>query len=194
MSLTTIVVCEQNDKLQKIDDLIKSQPEMVLLGTVEPGSVMQQTIPAGIKVTWIELAPNQQNKLALLGQLKEKYPSMHFLVSHDTLQADLVKSAMQLGAVEYLDSESAATLLPEAIKRILSKEQNIPADLARASTGPAPSLPPPSDRAAQIHRQTGKMRSKVSEIDGTPTGLPSWLLPSVLIVLLTVLAALYFKH
>ncbi len=189
MNLPTIVVCDDAEKLHQIDTLIKSQPELVLLGTIEPEQAHQQAIPQGIKITWIELAPEPQKALALLGELKEKYPGMHFLVSHDTLQADLVKSAMQLGAIEYLDTQSAPTLLPEAIKRITVKEQSAPS----VSAGPPPPLPPPSDKAAQIHRQTGKMRSKVSEIDGTPIGLPTWVLPSVVLFLLCVFVALYFK-
>ncbi|HEY9680954.1 MAG TPA: hypothetical protein V6C86_05165 [Oculatellaceae cyanobacterium] len=189
MNLPMIVVCDEAAKLRQIDTLIKSQPELVLLGTLEPDTAHQQSIPEGIKITWIELAPEPQKALALLGELKEKYPNMHFLVSHDTLQADLVKTAMQLGAIEYLDSQSAPTLLPEAIKRIAVKEQNAP----HTPSGPPPPLPPPSDKAAQIHRQTGKMRSKVSEIDGTPTGLPAWLLPSVVLILLCVFVTLYFK-
>jgi DNA-binding NarL/FixJ family response regulator len=193
VNLPTIVVCDEAAKLRQIDTLIKSQPELVLLGTIEPELAHTQAIPQGIKVAWIELAPEPQKALGLLGELKEKYPHMHFLVSHDTLQADLVKSAMQLGAIEYLDTQSAPTLLPEAIKRIIVKEQSAPAESPRAGSGPPPPLPPPSDKAAQIHKQTGKMRSKVSEIDGTPNGLPAWLLPSVLIFLMCVLAVLYMK-
>jgi DNA-binding NarL/FixJ family response regulator len=193
VNLPTIVVCEDADKLEQIDALIKSQPELVLLGTIQPAAVQQQAIPVGIKITWIELAPDPPKALALLGELKEKYPGMHFLVSHDTLQADLVKSAMQLGAIEYLDTQSAPTLLPEAIKRITVKEQNLPADRSAGSGGPPPPLPPPSDKAAQIVRQTGKMRSKVSQVDGSSTGLPSWVLPSVFLFLLAVFVTLYFK-
>jgi DNA-binding NarL/FixJ family response regulator len=190
VNLPTIVVCDEAAKLRQIDALIKSQPELVLLGTLEPDTAHQQNIPEGIKITWIELAPDPHKSLALLGELRDKYPHMHFLVSHDTLQADLVKTAMQLGAIEYLDTQSAPTLLPEAIKRIIVKEQNSPAG---HSGGPPPPLPPPSDKAAQIVRQTGKMRSKVSEIDGTPTGFPSWLLPSVVLILLSIFVTLYFK-
>jgi DNA-binding NarL/FixJ family response regulator len=193
VNLPTIVVCDEAAKLRQIDTLIKSQPELILLGTIEPELAHTQAIPQGIKITWIELAPEPQKALELLSELKEKYPHMHFLVSHDTLQADLVKSAMQLGAIEYLDAQSAPTLLPEAIKRIIVKEQNSPAEIAKTSGGPPPPLPPPSDKAAQIHKQTGKMRSKVSEIDGTPTSLPPWLLPSVLIILMCVLGVVYLK-
>jgi DNA-binding NarL/FixJ family response regulator len=193
VNLPTIVVCEEVSKVQQIDTLIKSQPELVLLGTIEPETAQQENIPPGIRVVWVELAPEPKKSLSLLGLLKDKYPSMNFLVSYETLEADLVKTAMQLGAIEYLDSQSAPTLLPEAIKRIVMREQNAPPETAKPSSGPPPPLPEPSDKHAQTARKTAKMRSKVTEIDGSPVGLPGWLLPSVLLVLLVTFVVVYFR-
>ena len=82
MNLPTIVVCDNAaGKKDEIESLISAQPSLILLGTVSRQAASQQTLQQGIKVIWLELAPDPQKGLALLGELKEKYPKVHYLVS-----------------------------------------------------------------------------------------------------------------
>jgi DNA-binding NtrC family response regulator len=181
-----------------------------MLGTVSRTTAQQQTFQQGIKVIWIELAPDPDKGLALLGVLRERYPKVHYLVSYDTLQADLVKTAMQLGAVEYLDPQGAANLLPGAIARISSKEES--ASTHAEAPPPAPlsasrpsqtfeRLPAASQGSiAQGHRMdelggapstkavSGNMRKARSLTpEGDPNSpIPPWLLPAILLFMVAV--------
>lgn len=217
MNLPTIVVCDNAAGTKEtIESLIASQPSLILLGTVSRQAASQQTLQQGIKVVWLELAPDPQKGLALMSELKEKYPKVHYLVSYETLQADLVKTAMQLGAVEYLDTAGAAQLLPPAIARINQKEQT-----ATTSAGTPPPAPLASSRPSATHdnlqalpagqgsiaqgRSTDRpvnvqpgervsnsslRKSRNLTTEGDPnsvfSALPSWLLPSIMLIMVIV--------
>ncbi|HEY9677455.1 MAG TPA: hypothetical protein V6C76_05575 [Drouetiella sp.] len=226
MNLPTIVVCDNAaGKKDEIEALIATQPSLILLGTVSRQAASQQALQQGIKVVWLELAPDPQAGLALLTELKDKYPKIHYLVSFETLQADLVKTAMQLGAVEYLDYAGAAQLLPPAIQRINAKEQTATTAAQAAPHSPlAASRPtatqdnlqalpagqgsiaqgrstgshqtvPPSERPSNtsLKRTRGLTEGDPNSVF---SALPSWLLPSLLLVMLVVCVLLMFvlKH
>jgi DNA-binding NtrC family response regulator len=216
VNLPTIVVCDNiAGKKEEIESLISAQPSLILLGTISRQSASQQTLQQGIKVIWLELAPDPQKGLALLNELKEKYPKVHYLVSYETLQADLVKTAMQLGAVEYLDMPGAAQLLPPAIARINGKEQSAttaagtPPQAPLASTRPSATqdnlqaLPAGQGSIAQgrtersahapaAERVTGNSLRKARNLttEGDPNSifasLPNWLLPAIMLVMVIV--------
>ncbi len=186
MNLPLVVICDDVTQNKHIDDLIKSQPELAHLATIGSKSA-RQPLEQGIQVIWIELSPDPQKGLALLNSLKESYPDKSFLVSYQSLSADLVRAAMQLGAVEFLDEKGAAKLLPEAVRRIKEKTEqgNQPADTAWAQSPPAP-----SEKAATVARESRAMRMKVGQLE---RGYPSWFLPTVLIVVLCMLGAIYLS-
>ncbi len=190
MNLPTIVICDDAaGKREQIDELISGQPELIKLAAIDRQAAKEDMQP-GIKVMWLELAPDPQKGLQLLGELKQKYPGTSFLVSYDTLQSDLVKTAMRLGAVEFLDAEGAAKLLPEAVKTIARKESTTQATAA-AVTGNQQPLPPASEKTVQHMREAKNMRTKVSQMEGGLM-MPVWLLPTVFIVILCMLGAIYF--
>lgn len=217
MNLPTIVVCDNAaGHKETIESLISEQPSLILLGTVSRQAASQQVLQQGIKVIWLELAPDPQKGLALLTELKEKYPKVHYLVSYATLQADLVKTAMQLGAVEYLDMPGAARLLAPAIARINQKEQTATNTASNAPPAPLASsrpsatydnleaLPAGQGSIAQgrtekgVHNQPPAERVTNSSLrksrnlttEGDPNSvfaaLPNWLLPSLLLVMIIV--------
>jgi DNA-binding NarL/FixJ family response regulator len=210
VNLPTIVVCDAAEKREAIEALIGTQPSLIMLGTVGRNTATQQTFQQGIKVIWIELAPDPEKGLALLSTLRERYPKVHYLVSHDTLQADLVKTAMQLGAVEYLDSQGAANLLPGAIARISSKEESASSQAEAPPLAPLsashPSqtyerLPAASQGSiAQGHRvdesgggpstkavSNNMRRARSLSPEGDPNSpIPPWLLPAIMLVMVVV--------
>ncbi len=216
MNLPTIVVCDNNaGQKEAIESLISAQPSLILLGTVSRQLASQQTLQQGIKVIWLELAPDPQKGLALLNELKEKYPKVHYLVSFETLQADLVKTAMQLGAVEYLDMPGAAQLLPPAIARINQKEQTATTAASSAPQAPLASSRPsatqdnlqalpagqgsiaqgrverPANAPAPERVSNNSLRkARTLTTEGDPNSifasLPSWLLPSIMLVMVIV--------
>jgi DNA-binding NtrC family response regulator len=220
VNLPTIVVCDAADQRDAIEALIASQPSLILLGTVSRNTATQQTFQQGIKVIWIELSPDPEKGLALLNTLKDRYPKVHYLVSYETLQADLVKTAMQLGAVEYLDPQGAANLLPGAIARISSKEENVsshaeaPPPAPLSATRPSQTferLPAASQGSiAQGHRvdelggppstkavSNNMRRARSLSPEGDPNSpIPPWLLPAIMLImiLVAIIVVVMMKH
>ncbi len=148
-------------------------------------------------LVWIELSPEPAKGLSVLAELREKFPSTQFLVSYDTLKADLIKSAMQLGAVEYIDPDSADRLLPDAIERIIVKLNEAVMGKAagrRVLAGPAVSsdvLPIVPDEsyvpgATGQNRAVSGVRGKAVQLEGSPGSLPVWLLPTIMLVMIVV--------
>lgn len=225
MNLPTIVVCDSNatGKKEEIEALIATQPSLILLGTVSRLAASQQTFQQGIKVIWLELAPDPQKGLSLLSTLKEKYPKIHYLVSYESLQADLVKTAMQLGVVEYLDTPGASQLLPSAIDRINVKEAT--ATSAAVAPPPAPlsaarpsttqdkleALPAGQGSIAQGHRgviessppaqrmtSTSLRKARNLASEGDPNSvfasLPTWLLPAIMLAMIVLVIVMFLVN
>jgi chemotaxis response regulator CheB len=197
VTVSTLLVCDDSAKTEKLQALIVSRPELKLTSSVVGDSAGDRILSESPSLVWIELSPEPAKGLSLLGELKEKYPTIQFLVSYDTLKADLVKSAMQLGAVEYIDPGSADRLLPDAIERIHTRLNEAvmgtgsrPRVLASPSAvaSDQPIIPDETyvPGAAASNRSVTGVRSKVVQLEGGPGGLPIWLLPTIMIFMIIV--------
>jgi DNA-binding NarL/FixJ family response regulator len=203
VAVSTLLVCDDAAKIEQLQALISSEPQLKYTGTVLSENAAKQVLELSPSVIWIELAPEPAKALTLLGELKEKYPALQYLVSYDKLQPDLVKSAMQLGAVEYIDPDSAKRLLPDAIERI--NQRLHAAIMGNAAvrqpvlTAPAQTndLPAADDNyvpgAAAPSRQVSGVRGELSQLEGGPGMLPVWFLPATMLALVLVVIILYFS-
>lgn len=173
----------------QIEELIAAHAALQYLGPVSRQGASKQIQQSGARLVWIDLEPEAMKGLTLLGDLIELYPRHHFLVSHGTLQADLVKTAMQLGAADFLDSQTWAQQLPDVISRIQSKEAAQQDRISQQSISLAhlPEVP-----MEDTPKNVSKMRAHAVEME---SALPVWLIPSIIVILLAVLGASYFiKH
>jgi DNA-binding NarL/FixJ family response regulator len=198
VTVSTLLVCDDSSKTDMLQALIGSRPELKLTSFVEGASAFDRIRSESPSLVWIELSPEPAKGLSLLGELREKYPGVQFLVSYDTLKADLVKSAMQLGAIEYIDPESADRLLPDAIERIHVRlnEAVMGSSAGRPRLLTAPSLTPsdlpvtPDETyvpgAAAASRSVTGVRGKAVQLASGPGGLPFWLLPAVMLIMIAV--------
>lgn len=199
MPVSTLLVCDDTNKTDQLQTLIGSRPELKLTSAVEGGSAQDRILVDSPSLVWIELSPDPVRGLSLLGELREKYPTIQFLVSYDTLKADLVKSAMQLGAIEYIDPGSADRLLPDAIERINHKLNEAimgtprPRVLQAPSSSDAPVIPDESyvPGANAAGRSATGLRGNQAQIEGGPGSLPVWLLPTIMLVLIVVTVVMF---
>ncbi|HEY9712331.1 MAG TPA: hypothetical protein V6C72_02610 [Chroococcales cyanobacterium] len=200
MNLPTVVVCDDSAKRNTIEELVRNQAPLVFLTTMSRQTMQTQTLEDGVKVIWIELSPSPQQGLKMLADLKEKYPRTHFLVSYAEMKPDLVKTVMQLGAVEYLDDQSLSDLLEPAVARIVGKEETAAVEVAAK---PAAVVVEESmimaERGPNTPRPTNSMRSKLTTPNLNPNdplnSLPPWLLPTILVVMiLATVLILVVKH
>ena len=197
MTVSTLLVCDDSSKTGNLETLINSRSELKLTSSTPAATAAERIMQEHPSLVWIELSPEPAKGLSVLAELREKFPSTQFLVSYDTLKADLIKSAMQLGAVEYIDPDSADRLLPDAIERIIVKlnEAVMGKPVARkvlAAPAVSSDLPPvvPDESyvpgATGQNRAVGGVRGKASQLEGSPGSLPVWLLPTIMLVMIVV--------
>jgi DNA-binding NtrC family response regulator len=123
LALSTLVVCDAGkDKQAEIEALVGANQSMSLVGTTSTHDSVEKIRETDPKLVWIELAPNPDEGIKLLGGLKNQFPGVYYLVSNEVLNASLVKTSMQMGAVDFLDAQTWSDQLPDVIKRILQKE------------------------------------------------------------------------
>ncbi len=123
MALSTLVVCDAGkDKQAEIEALVGANQSMSLVGTTSTHDSVEKIRETDPKLVWIELAPNPDEGIKLLGGLKNQFPGVYYLVSNEVLNASLVKTSMQMGAVDFLDAQTWSDQLPDVVKRILQKE------------------------------------------------------------------------
>jgi DNA-binding NarL/FixJ family response regulator len=191
LTLPTVVVCDSAEKSEQIVDLVNSQPDLALVETVSRDAARQQISDIHPKLVWLELAPEPTEAIALLGDLKDHNPATYFLVSYDTLSAELVKASMQLGA-DYLDAQSWQEQLPEAISRVLVKEKL--AQEGASAHSAAVELHEDKDRFAAYQDDVPSQNATIGQIDLQPPGWPAWVVPGLALVLLLIFVLLQFAH
>lgn len=196
MTLTTLLICDDPNRQEPVEQLIKSNAQLVLVGVATSHEAESKLSEAPVQVIWIELSPDPQASLKLLEEMQAKHASTHFLVSYEKLQADLVKTAMQHGAVEYIDPDGAHRLLPGAVARIERDISTPPPPPVKPTLAPPPPLVVHSTEPhPKTNRDVKGVRSKVSSLEEGWGGLPYWVVPLVAIILLIAVIVLAIaKH
>lgn len=133
-----MIICEAGEeKAKQIEELIRAHSELRLIGTVNRQAAAKQIASLTPKLVWIELAPEPMKALTLLGDLREQHPKIQFVVSNETLDGGLIKTSMQLGATDFLDSQTWKDQLPDVVKRVVLKAEQLHAPSAAAPAATA---------------------------------------------------------
>lgn len=187
MALPTLLICEAGEeKTKQIEELIKSYPELRLVGTTNRQNAAKQVGGLYPKLVWVELAPEPMKALTLLGDLREQHPKTQFLVSNETLDGGLIKTSMQLGAIDFLDPQSWKDQMPDVVKRVVLKAEQAHAAPAAAPVAAAPTAPPPAEvassaaskEAAAPKEMTAAQKrtsTRSKAVEGSPTASPPWI-------------------
>lgn len=186
MALPTLLICEAGEeKTKQIEELIRSYPELRLVGTTNRQNAAKQVGGLYPKLVWVELAPEPMKALTLLGDLREQHPKTQFLVSNETLDGGLIKTSMQLGAIDFLDPQSWKDQMPDVVKRVVIKAEQAHAAPAAAA---APAAPPPVEAAAaspvaatkevaaskEMTAAQKRTSTRSKAVEGSPTASPPW--------------------
>jgi DNA-binding NtrC family response regulator len=116
------VVCEAGaDKLSQIEALVAANEDLSLAGSATMNQTYDKIRETNPSLVWIELTPTPEQGFKLLSSLKEQFPDVFCLVSNEKLDASLVKTSMQMGAIDFLDAQTWGDQLPDVITRIKSK-------------------------------------------------------------------------
>ena len=131
MSLSTLVISEVQGMTEQIENLIGESKDLNVVA-VSPRETAQDNLKSsGARVVWIALSPDPEAGLSLLSTLRDNFEDVHFLVSNETLEADLVKRSMQIGAVDFLDSKTWDVQLPDVTSRVIAKELTVQREVRR---------------------------------------------------------------
>jgi DNA-binding NtrC family response regulator len=194
--LSTLVVCDSSaEKRQQIEELVTSQADLSLLSSTSRQGARNQIDGQSPQLVWLELDPDPTTGVSLLGALHQSFPNTYFLVSYQTLNADLVKSSMQNGAVDYLDAGTWQEQLPEVITRILTKEkaaQEAAAAKDAEIKERVRKFSATADRMPAYNQSINKMRKTMEENGQEEVPLPPWVMPTIIVFFVALLAAVYF--
>ncbi len=117
--ITIVLVCDADKiKREAIESLIRGRKRLRLSATLSIASAAEKIRILNAKIIWLELAPAPENALALLAELKEKFPRAAVLVSYDKPDVTLMRASYRLGASDFLDPERWKTDLGAALEHI----------------------------------------------------------------------------
>ncbi len=123
MNLSTLIVCDDADgKLAELEIIVLECADLNMAGSTSRELAAEKVAEMHPKLVWIELSSDPEAGLNLLSELKQQFPDIHYLVSNHALEGTLVKSAMNKGAIDFLDAKSVREQLPDVIGRIAAKE------------------------------------------------------------------------
>ncbi len=121
-TLPTVLISGASEELtSRIEQLIRSQAELSFVSSVTPDQVSSSE-DLKAKLIWIELESDPLGNLAVLEALIKSNPNTFFVVSKEDLEPDLVKRAMQIGALDFLDHKGWAAQIRSVIRRVMAKE------------------------------------------------------------------------
>lgn len=187
MSLATLVISEDLTVASQIEELVNASNDLQLIEVTSRGKAVDSINSKNPRVVWIELSPDSEGGLNLLGSLKESKPDIHYLVSNVTLEGDLVKKSMQLGAVDFLDSKTWSQQLPDVTARVIAQEMSIQRELKRKEKIQEMLE---SQKQKSADPAVKNMRQKARELDEAESSAGGIMLG--VIILLALGAAFYF--
>ncbi len=120
-TLPTVLISGASEELTaRIEQLIRGQAELSLVESVTPDAAANRDFKA--KLVWVELESDPEANVALLESLIKSHPNTFFVVSKEDLEPELVKRAMQVGALDFLDHKGWAAQIRSVVRRIMAKE------------------------------------------------------------------------
>ena len=146
-TIPTVLVSDASNELtEKIENLIRSQPELSFISTVSFKEA-KRGLPAA-RLIWLELESDPEGNLDDLASLIKANPDLAFIVSKESLDTNLVKRSMQIGALDFLDHKAWAAQIRGVIRRISSKDRSRGPAPAGAGRRPPRGAPPPRQRTS----------------------------------------------
>lgn len=144
MSIPTLLVCDGDDAKQEIlEGLVKSEPGLKYIATVSKSDgsrAVEQAIKVGTKLLWIDLDDEPVEGLNLLAETRQLYPQLPVVVSKSSLDADMVRASVNLGALDFLDPQSWGNQIKIVVAKL--QAQNAPAAAAPVAPAAAPATAP----------------------------------------------------
>ena len=189
MSLSTLVISEEPTISGQLSDLVNASKDLELIEVAARAQALDLINSKKPRVVWIELSPDSEGGLNLLATLKENLPDVHFLVSNVTLEGDLVKRSMQLGAVDFLDSKTWSTQLPDVTARVIAREMSIQREVKRKEKIQ-------EMLEAQKHEKSDpaviSMRQKARELDAVESSAGGVMLGVIILLVLAAVGYYFF--
>ncbi|MBX9692472.1 MAG: hypothetical protein K2Z81_08815 [Cyanobacteria bacterium] len=205
--MSTLIVCNSRAK-SEIENLISTNPPLLSAGCVSQEQAIKEIGRAEPQVVWLDITDSVDHGLVLLKKIKEGFPHIHCLVSSETLDPQALRSSMQAGAFDFLDSKTWTAQVTDVVERLVAH------DAAQAAAHAAEKVKKEQmlqeldakrrQTASSVELDAVKLRAKTSEVDlPSRIGLPSrsgprskspWNITFIAFILAALLVALLFLH
>ncbi|HMW92059.1 MAG TPA: hypothetical protein PKE54_18680, partial [Candidatus Obscuribacter sp.] len=122
MSIPTLLVCDGGESRQDVlEKMIKAEPGLKYLATVglvNGTRAVEQAIKVGGKLIWIDLEDEPDKAIDLIAEVRNMFPQANLLASANGVAPDIIRAALNLGALDVVRPETAAQQLQNLVARI----------------------------------------------------------------------------
>jgi DNA-binding NarL/FixJ family response regulator len=169
VSIPLLLVCDGGESKQAtLEGLVKNEPGLKYIATVsmqEGTTAVERAVKVGAKLIWIDLDEEPVEGLNLLAETRKLHPALNVIVSRSQLDPDMVRAALQLGALDFLDSARAAQQLNVVVENLKTGQNGSQTNSTISQTA-APAAPAQA-AAPQPAPQAGG--SRWGDLDSIPT-------------------------
>ncbi len=127
MSIPLLLVCDGAESKQAtLEGLVKNEPGLKYIATAsmqEGTRAVERAVKVGAKLVWIDLDEEPVEGLNLLAETRKLHPMLNVIVSRSQLDPDMVRAALQLGALDFLDPARAAQQLNVVVENLKTSGQ-----------------------------------------------------------------------
>ncbi len=121
LGLSTLIVSD-NSGSSEIESLVSTNPPLSSAGCVNLDNAINEIGRAGPKVVWLDITGSGDHGMVLLKKIKESYPQVYCLVSSETLDPQTLRTSMQAGAFDFLDSKTWSAQLTDVVERLVAHD------------------------------------------------------------------------
>ena len=173
MTIPLLLVCDGAESKQaSLEGLVKNEPGLKYIATVsmqEGIRAVERAVKVGAKLIWIDLDEEPVEGLNLLAETRKLHPMLSVIVSRTQIDPDMVRAALQLGALDFLDPSRATQQLHVVVENLSVSAQQAQAGVSHAADTAAqlPALPAQNPNPAPSLANAGG--GKWSDLDSIPT-------------------------
>jgi DNA-binding NarL/FixJ family response regulator len=175
VSIPLLLVCDGDEAKQTtLEGLVKSELGLKYIATVsmqEGTRAIERAVKVGAKLIWIDLDEEPVEGLNLLAEIRKLHPMLNVIVSRSQLDPDMVRAALQLGALDFLDPSRAAQQLNVVVENL--KDSGVRSTVSQTAL-PAQAVAPQTQAASAQAQTMAPQSQSVTNPSLTTGGGNKW--------------------
>jgi CheY-like chemotaxis protein len=169
VSIPTLLVCDGDAAQQNsLEGMIKGESGLRYIATVSKNDgprAVEQAVKVGVKLLWLDLNDNTDDGFNLIATAKQLYPQLAIIISKAGLSPEIIKYSLNLGVLDCLEQQTAATQLQVVAMKLGGQASPTPAPVQ----APYPAPTPMQTNPVQAPSSVPDSGSKWGNLDSIPT-------------------------